>query len=177
MTFPGSRAILRKMNPLPWPDNHHLDAAEGWLELGDTTQAAAEIQNIAPELRLHPEVLNVRWQILARDRDWENGLVIAGVISRLVPESPVGWIHLSYTLHELGRTQEAWDNLSRVAPKFPSDCTIAYNRACYACRLGNLETARELLTRAIRLGDAGQVKQAALEDHDLQPLWTTISDL
>ncbi|HYG24534.1 MAG TPA: tetratricopeptide repeat protein [Verrucomicrobiae bacterium] len=165
------------MNPLPWPDNHHLDAAEGWLELDVPVEAADEIQQIAPELRLHPEVLNVRWQILARKKDWRNGLVIAGVISRLVPESPVGWIHLSYTLHEMGRTREAWENLSRVAPQFPGDCTIAYNRACYACRLGNLETARDLLRRAMQLGDEGQVKETALSDHDLEPLWRAIREL
>jgi len=163
------------MNPLPWPDNHHLDAAEGWLELGDTAFAAQEIQRIAPELRLHPEVLNVRWQILAKDKDWDNCLVIAGAITRLVPASPVGWIHFSYTLHELGRTQEAWDNLSGVAEQFPDDCTIAYNRACYACHLGELKIARALLSQAMKLGDAGQVKETALSDGDLKPLWKVIA--
>jgi predicted Zn-dependent protease len=165
------------MNPLPWPDNHHLDAAEGWLELGDAASASREIQNIAPELRLHPEVLNVRWLILAKDKNWENCLVIAGAITRLMPASPVGWIHLSYTLHELGRTQEAWDNLSIVAGRFPLDCTMAYNRACYACRLGNLIDARQLLARAMKLGDSGQVKQTALSDNDLKPLWSMIAGL
>jgi hypothetical protein len=165
------------MNPLPWPDNHHLDAAEGWLELGDADFASEEIQRIAPELRLHPEVLNVRWQILARQKDWDNCLVIAGAITRLVPASPVGWIHFSYTLHELGRTREAWENLSVVAERFPDDCTIAYNRACYACRLGELKTARDLLTRAMKLGDPRELKRTALEDRDLRPLWKVISEL
>ena len=27
--------------------------------------------------------------------------------TKLEPNSPVGWIHLSYTLHELGRSQAA----------------------------------------------------------------------
>jgi hypothetical protein len=80
-------------------------------------------------------------------------------------------------LHELGRTQEAWDNLSTVAGQFPTDCTMIYNRACYACRLGNLTTAQQLLTRAMKLGDSGQVKETALADHDLEPLWKLIAGL
>jgi len=167
--------VRQNMNPLPWPDNHHLDAAGGWLDLGVPTEAAAEIQRIAPELRLHPEVLNVRWQILARQKDWTTGLVIAGALTRLMPESAIGWIHLSYTLHELGRTQEAWDNLAGVANRFPDDCTIIYNQACYACRLGNLTTASDLLARTLKLGDAPELKRMALADTDLQPLWKLIS--
>ncbi len=159
------------MNPLPWPDNHHLDAANGWLELGDAVEAAEEIQRIAPEMRLHPEVLNVRWQILAREKDWDTCLVIAGTLTRLVPESSVGWIDLSYTLHELGRTQEAWNNLENVAHKFPEDCTIAYNRACYACCLGKLSAAQELFLLTMKLGDPKELKRVALADEDLEPLW------
>jgi predicted Zn-dependent protease len=169
--------VLIEMNPLPWPDNHHLDAAEGWLALGDPTLAAEEIQRIAPELRLHPEVLNVRWQILSREEDWANCLVIAGAITRLLPASPVGWIHFAYTLHELGRTQEAWDSLTVVADKFPEDSTIFYNRACYACCLGNMSDAQELLRCAMKLGDAEEMKRMALLDQDLQPLWEKIGQM
>ncbi|MGN6552849.1 MAG: tetratricopeptide repeat protein [Verrucomicrobiota bacterium] len=165
------------MNPLPWPDNHHLEAAEAWLELGNPVEAANEVQRIAPELRLHPEVLNVRWQILSHTKDWETALVVAGAITRLMPGSPVGWIHLSYTLHEMGRTQEAWDNLANVADRFPEDGTIGYNRACYACRLGNLSQARELLSAVLKLGDAKEIKRVALADTDLKPLWKVIPSL
>ena len=86
--------------------------------------------------------------------------------------SPAGWIHLSYTLHELHRTQEAWDNLSAVAARFPDNFNIAYNLACYACQLGNLPRARELLGLAIELGGSAETKLMALKDPDLTPLWT-----
>ncbi len=85
---------------------------------------------------------------------------------------PIGWVHLSYTLHELCRTQEAWDNLSAVAAKFPDNPTIAYNLACYACQLGNTARARDLLDRALTLDNSPATKLAALSDPDLTPLWT-----
>ena len=99
------------MKSLPWPDHHYLHAAEAWLELGNTEEASAEARRIAPEHALHPDVLNVRWQILSSQKDWDACLDVARAIIQSAPESAAGWIHLSYTLHELGRTQEAWDNL------------------------------------------------------------------
>ena len=51
------------MNNLPLPDRRHLDAAEGWLGLGDHLAANEELVQITPELRAHPDVLQVRLQI------------------------------------------------------------------------------------------------------------------
>ncbi len=48
---------------------------------------------------------------------------------------------------------------------------MRYNLACYECQLGNLKEAREWLKQAFNLGDAKQMKLAALDDPDLQPLW------
>jgi hypothetical protein len=45
--------------------HHHLNAALGWLELGDHVEAYAELENITPALRSHPAVLELRWQISA----------------------------------------------------------------------------------------------------------------
>ena len=53
------------LRPLPAADQHHLRAAEGWLELGNHLEATAELEEIAPTLRGQPQVLEVRWQIYA----------------------------------------------------------------------------------------------------------------
>jgi predicted Zn-dependent protease len=160
------------MDPLPWPDQHLLQAAQGWLEMGNVTEANEELERIAPALRAHPAVLALRWQVYAAARNWPACLDIATAITKLAPDSPTGWIHRSYTLHELRRTQEAWDNLSAVAAKLPDNPTIAYNLACYACQLGNIPRARELLARAIELDGTAETKLTALNDPDLSPLWT-----
>lgn len=159
------------MDPLPWPDENHLHAAEGWLELGNANEANEELDRIAPRLRDHPAVLDLRWQIYAQADKWAACLDIAAAIIKLAPNSPDGWIRLPYTLHVLGHTQGAWDILNAVAARFPDNPTIAYNLACYACQLGNIARARELLDAALTLDNSPSMKLSALNDPDLSPLW------
>lgn len=116
-------------------DRLHLRAAEGWLELGCHLDANEELENIAAAHRAHPDVLELRWQIYAHAKDWTACLEIASAITRMSPERAVGWIHRSYTLHELHRTQEAFDFLQPAAQNFPKVWTIPYNLACYCARL------------------------------------------
>jgi len=163
------------VKPLEPPDTHHLQAAQGWLELGNHIEAIEELENIAPQLRAHPEALKVRWEIYAAAKKWEAALDIAAAIVQLDPEDPRGWVHRSYALHELKRTAEARENLLRVVEKFPISATMRYNLACYECQLGRLERAKEWLEKAFALGDAKGMKLAALDDPDLQPLWKEIS--
>ena len=53
------------MKPIEPPDAFHLSAAVGWLMLGNPDEAEEELGNITPGLRIHPDVLEVRWQICA----------------------------------------------------------------------------------------------------------------
>jgi len=156
-------------DPQP-PDTFYLQAAQGWLELGNHVEANLELENIAPELQAHPAVLRLRWGVFAAAKNWEEALEIAARLIHLYPEDPLGWVHRSYTLHELKRTAEARDNLLRVVDKFPICATMRYNLACYECQLGHLDLARTWLEKAFKLGDATEMKMAALEDPDLEPL-------
>jgi len=152
------------MKPLEHPDSFHLRAAEGWVELGNHVEANAELEMIAPELRAHPEVLEVRWHLLATARKWEACVEIATAIAELVPEQPHGWIHRSFALHELKRTAEARDNLLPVLDQFPDDALMRYNLACYECQLGNLGEAKRWLETAFKLGGKAQIKLMAIGD-------------
>jgi hypothetical protein len=62
-------------------DQRHLDAAEGWLELGNYLEANEELERITPEMRAHPFVLRVRWGIYAKAKKWEMAAEIARCIS------------------------------------------------------------------------------------------------
>jgi hypothetical protein len=53
------------------PDTFHLEAAHGWLELGNHIEADKELDRITPQLRVHPDVLDIRWQIDARAKKWD----------------------------------------------------------------------------------------------------------
>jgi DNA polymerase III alpha subunit (gram-positive type) len=58
------------MKKLQSPDSHHLQAAIGWLELGNHLEANEELERIAPTLRVHPDVLEIRWEIFAKEKKW-----------------------------------------------------------------------------------------------------------
>jgi len=159
------------MQPLEPPDNFHIRAAQGWLELGNHVEADEELEKITPERRAHPAVLEVRWEIYAKAKKWDAALEIASALVQLVPERPLGWVHRSFCLHELERTAEARDNLLRVVDKFPEDAIMLYDLACHECQLGRLEQTKHWLQAAFEIGDAQRLKLMALKDPDLQPLW------
>ena len=153
------------------PDSLHLLAAEGWLELGNHIEANAELDLITTSLSSHPDVLNVRWKILAAAKNWEASLDIAGAIIKLHPEQPLGWIRRAYALHELKRTEDARENLLRVVDRFPFSATMRYNLACYECQLGRLEQAKVWLEKAFKLTNVKKMRLVALRDPNLAPLW------
>ncbi len=64
-----------------------------------------------------------------------------------------------------------------MVDKYPNSPTMRFNLACYECQLGRLETAKRWLAKAFALGDAKQMKLAALEGPDLEPLWKDIGKL
>jgi len=155
------------------PDIHHLTAAEGWIELGSPVEANAELENIAPELRAHPAVLDLRWHIYAHLKKWDECMFLADRVVVADPTLVSGWIHRSFALHELKRTQEAFDLLFPAVELFPKAELIRYNLACYCAQLGKIKEAREWLEKAFALGDAKEMKLRALDDPDLEPLWLT----
>jgi tetratricopeptide (TPR) repeat protein len=165
------------MNELEPPDSHYAQAAQGWLELGNLTEAAAELAKISEPQRNHPEVLSVHWNIYASEKKWEAGVAVANQIVETAPDYPFGWIHRSYALHELKRTQEAFDQLLPAVSRFPKLSLIPYNLSCYCCQLCKFEESMIWFQKALLLGDPKQIKQMALEDPDLQPLKSEISKI
>ena len=147
-----------------------LRAAEGWLELGNPVEALAELEGLTPSSLEQPEVLHMRWQVLAAARRWEEALETAAKLVHVAPEVPLGWVNRSFSLHELKRTAEARDNLLRVVEKFAKDPIIRYNLACYECQLGRLEEAKTWFQKACDVGVPDKLREMALLDTDLVPL-------
>jgi predicted Zn-dependent protease len=159
------------ITPLQPPDSFHLQAAEGWLELGSHQEALKELDQITSASLAHPFVLELRWKILAANKDWDAAVETASALARRLPEHALGWIHWAYSLHELKRTREARDVLSPMADKFPDEFLIRYNLACYACQLGNFDETRQRLKEAIKIAGAKTILKMAADDPDLKPLW------
>jgi tetratricopeptide (TPR) repeat protein len=160
-------------------DQHCLSAAVGWLELGVPAEAEAELDRISPAHQNHPDVLEVRWQVLAQTKRWEPALAVARALLKSAPNRSSGWLHQAYSLRRVSGhgLQQAWDALLPAFDKFPRESTIAYNLSCYACQMQHLDEARAWLRRALEIGDKNTIKDMALKDSDLEPLWDEIRRL
>jgi tetratricopeptide (TPR) repeat protein len=165
--------MAEKMKELPKRDQLLLRAAEGWLELGSHLEANEELEEITPELRVHPDVLGVRCLVYAKAEKWDACIYISDAIIKLDPERAGAWIHRSFALHELKRTQEAFDKLLPAMDRFSMVWTIPYNLACYCAQLGRLDECREWFKKAMLI-DERIVKHQAIDDPDLQPLWDSL---
>jgi predicted Zn-dependent protease len=168
--------VSADMKPIQHPHRFYLDAACGWLDLGNPAEAQIELDRIGTKYREHPEVLEVTWQISARRGEWSRCADLASKVIKAAPQRVHGYIHKAYALHELRRTQEAWDLLFPVAEQFPHDPTIKYNLACYATQLGRLWEAEQWLKLAFTLGDK-DLRAKALDDPDLMPIRARIPEL
>ncbi len=163
------------MESLEYPDLHHASAMEGWLDLDLPDEASVEYDRLTTKARNHPSVLELQWRLQSIREDWLGAVETAQRVMELAPWLPNGWIHRSFSLHELRRTEEALRNLLEAEPRFPTNSIIPYNLACYACQLGDLPMARRWLRRVIDLKGIGHLRSSALEDPDLAPLWAEIA--
>src|SRR5512137_210535 len=99
------------MSPLPSEDLHHLQAAQGWLELGNHLEAIAELDKIPASQRTHPAVLALRWSGCAMAKQWEACAEIAKAMTQLLPDHDQSWVNLANSLYFAGHTQAAYDCL------------------------------------------------------------------
>ena len=159
------------VKPLEPPGSHHLNAAQGWLGLGDCQSALDELEFIDPVMRSHPDVLAVRCDIYTTAMNWPAVVAVAWTLVKLCPDRPSGWVRRSFALHGLKQTQQAFDLLLPAARKFPEIPMIPYNLACYCAQLGKLEEARRWLHRSYEIGNARVLKSVARYDPDLAPLF------
>ena len=150
-------------------DSRHLLAAQGFLELGLLADAFAELDEIPAEHRAHPDVLAVRWGVFQAAKKWSDAIDVARWLTLSAPDRFDGWWMLSFALHELKRTEEAYENLASVMDKFKGEHIAHYNLACYLAQLGRLDEARLSLKHAFVLNP--KQRAVALEDPDLEPLW------
>jgi hypothetical protein len=159
------------VEPLPHADALHVKAAQGWLDLNNSLEAADELAKIAPESRLHPDALEVQWKVLAAGMKWEASLSVADAIIKVAPQRASGWIMKSLALRGLDRIQEAFDVLFPVVSNFTHIPAMAYDLACYACRLDRTDQAWDWLEKACKADGTGRFEEMALSDLDLKPLW------
>jgi predicted Zn-dependent protease len=88
--------------PLNQADKRHLkqhvQAAEGWLELGTWTEANAELDEITPAMRAHPDVLAMRFRIYEAAGKWDEAIEIASALCKLRPKEGLPCLYLGRAL-------------------------------------------------------------------------------
>ena len=172
------------MIDIPPPDSLHLSSATGWLQLGDPNEALADLAKVSAEHRGHHEVLHLEWHIHARNKDWERCAEIGSVMAKRHPDDPAGWINQANALFYLKRGREAFNLLESmrgqfpqnepIRSRFPKNEAIPYNLSCYACQFGDLMLALDWFQAAEEVGDPGKIREVALMDPDLEPIWDQI---
>ena len=161
---------------LEYPDNFGLEAAKGWLMLGDAAAAKGELDRLSPGSRLAPETLEVEWEIHSARGAWAEAYAAAAQLVQSAPERDGGWIHRAFAARRMpgGGLETARTALLPAAGMFPKQFLIPYNLSCYAAQLGRVEEAWEWLERAMVAGNREAVRRLALHDEDLQALWSRL---
>jgi tetratricopeptide (TPR) repeat protein len=167
--------MSEKIKPIDPPDSMHLNAAEGWLGLGDVVSAHNELDEISPELRSNPAVLLVRYEIYARAKNWDSAAEVSDTLTKLFPDIPAVWICSAYATRRKagGGIPQAREILLAAGPKFPREYLFPFNLACYCSQLRQFEEAEKWLKKAMAIDDK-TVRRLANDDPDLQPLWDSL---
>ena len=164
------------MKALQYPDLLFVEAAKGWIILGDLKEANRELDRLPRAEQTHPDVLEVRFAIYSKAKKWVVCMELAAAMLELAPDRPTAWINSAQTLHQLRQTKDAWNALYTVRHRFPKVAEIPYHLACYACELGRFKDSQKWLRKAVALGGE-EFRKMALEEAALQPLWQEIKAL
>jgi len=165
------------MKELPMGDRFQLEAAEGWLMLGNPVEANEELEKISPENRRHPAALSIRWQVYASAEWWEAAWIVSKVLCEVLPDSAEAWICQANTVRKYRGAREAMELLQSRLRKFGGHPVVLYNLACYAAQVGRFDDAGRWLTDAFKAEDGIALKVAAVYDPDLRPLWEQVGDV
>jgi tetratricopeptide (TPR) repeat protein len=165
-----------KLRLLPRSELLHLEAAEGWLILGDLQEASLELSQIEPEYQEHPQVLEVEWRKCEASGDAHAAWLIARRLCELAPDQPSVWVCQANSLRHCKGLKPAAELLMSVAARFSDEPIIPYNLACYLAQLGNWQESCQWLLCSFEIENGEQLKAVALMDPDLKPLWEAIGE-
>ena len=151
----------------------HLQAAEGYIELGMCEAAADELEGIAPEFREIPFVFSLRFAIYSALEKWSMAEAVARHMVVGSPTEPELWSNWAYATRRATSVEAAQAILLDAEKQHPQDATIQFNLGCYASVMGEHVEAKRRVSAAIVLD--GRFRAQALDDPDLQPLWDGIA--
>jgi hypothetical protein len=96
-------------NPCEPPYLHYMEGAQGWLELGDARSALHEIRRIDADLKNHPDVLLLTWDIQAALRNWDEAYKIGDCLVKVIPDDLQSWLNRSESIMHKDTTEAAYE--------------------------------------------------------------------
>jgi hypothetical protein len=161
---------------LPYPAVLHREAAEGWLMLGNATEALAELDLLSAADRKHLSVLSLDWRAWTAVGEPQPAWLAARQWCQDQPGSPEAWICQANSLRDLRGARAAAELLLCIVERFPSEAVIPYNLACFSAQESEWNQACVWLVQAFEIEPSDQLKEFALVDPDLKPLWNQIAE-
>ena len=149
--------------------SQHLKAAIGFLDLGMAQDAWDELEKLPEFLRDRDAVLDLRIEIFQKLDKWESARVLAESLAKRSPENLNWWVHWAYSLRREKSVEAARAVLLKAAAIHPNEALIPYNLACYACVMGQTESAKKLLKTALEMYP--DLRLRALNDPDLESIF------
>jgi len=152
------------------PASRRREYALGYLALGLTGLAAAELRALSDAELQEPESVSVLIDLEMERKAWSLVIDLARDYTERRPREEKGWISWAYSLRELQRVEEARVVLLRAEPLHGKTSPLLhYNLACYYCLLGDRAEARRRLDLASGMDEGYAL--LAKDDSDLQDLF------
>ncbi len=145
-----------------------LEAADGYLYLGMTRDALAQIALIPAAEQEEAPVMLARIRVLLHLRRWKDAESLSRRGLELHPDEEEFTVQQAFALHQLEKGEEAFRVLLAAPEWIRRTGILHYNLACYEARLGDINTARRCIDAAIELNSA--MKKNVRTDPDLAGL-------
>jgi len=158
--------------PIPQSAKHSYTAALGWFELGNYTEAFAELENLPPQHRACQEVMELRCRMYRHLGKWRELEMLAHGCYESSSHDVTFLSHWLWALMKLGRNERVAELLVETSDANSFDCEFCYTAGCVMASLNNPGAARMWLTKAFTLsGDPDKLRLRGLDQPELEKLW------
>lgn len=157
------------------PTKTRLQYTNGYLELGMINEAAEEFDYIMGDDRMSLQVMRMRMKMYKQAEYWPALEAVSKYIAKLIPRKPEGWVNWSKALREQNKVEDARKVALNALERHPENATLRFSLGCYCSLLGEVDEAKEHVTKAVELDKS--LQQASVDHPDLDNLWEEVSAL
>lgn len=151
---------------------HPLQAAEGWIELGDYDEAAEELHNCPPAVKSSVAFVKLWVRIYAAKGRWVDVEQYCELLAKHAPDESFTIFTQAEAFHRQGRTREAFAVFQQSPMSFRTGVKYFYALARYLCALDQTQLAAACIGNAI--DEDPSVRLKALNDPELERLWVDL---